>query len=81
MDVVLLGWHARGNGLGAGPLGRGNVHLAWWLPDGTPAHLSVLHPDVTWVHFCWQFAAGPGGGWEVRVEPRVRRLKDLGLYS
>lgn len=70
-DVVLLGWHARGNGLGAGPLGRGEcasgLLAARW---DTVRSVGVLGPDVTWFTSADSLLGRAGGWWGVRVEPR-----------
>lgn len=71
VDVVLLGWHALGNGVGAGPLGRGEwasgfVAAKW----ETVRSVGVLGPEETWFTSAGSLLGSAGGWWGVRVEPR-----------
>ena len=63
VDVVLLGWHALGNGDGAGPLGRGEcasgfVAAKW----DTFRSVGVLGPAATWFTSAGSLL-GRAGGW------------------
>lgn len=72
VDVVLLGWHALGNGPGVGPLGRGVcvsgfVAAKWEMVRST----GVVGPEGTWFTSVGSLLGRAGGWWGVRVGPRL----------